>query len=160
MKLTGKGEYLIGVVSDTHGLVRPQALEALRGVDLIIHAGDVGAAEVLPPLEAIAPVAAVRGNVDIDAATAQLPETAVVEAEPVLIYILHDLTRLDLDPPSAGFQVVISGHTHRPALLRQGQTLYLNPGSIGPKRFRLPVSLALLRLRGAQIESTLLDLKL
>ncbi|MBE0598013.1 MAG: metallophosphoesterase family protein [Desulfuromonadales bacterium] len=151
---------MLGIVSDTHGLVRNEALEALRGVDLIIHAGDVGGSTVLPALQAIAPVVAVRGNVDADPSIARLPQTATVEAEPLLIYILHDLNQLNFDPLTTGFHIIISGHTHRPSVIRQGQVLYLNPGSLGPKRFRLPVSLALLRLRGSQSEPKILNLNL
>lgn len=145
MRLPEKDEYLLGVVADTHGLVRPEAALALREADLIIHAGDIGSPEVLSRLEAIAPVLAVRGNVDVEGWAAHLPETAVVEVGPVLLYVLHDPAHLD--PAAAGFQAVISGHTHQPSVATRGEVLYLNPGSIGPRRFRLPVSLALLRLR-------------
>ena len=157
MKLPGEETCLVGVVSDTHGLARPEALSALQGVDVILHAGDVGGAHVLQALAAIAPVTAVRGNVDRDTWGRSLPETAVVELGGTLIYLLHDLDRLDLDPAAAGFHAVISGHSHLPAQSRRGRVLYLNPGSIGPRRFRLPVSLALLQVRGTTLEPRFLQ---
>lgn len=132
----------IGVISDTHGLLRPGAVDVLRGADLIVHAGDVGAPDVLPALARLAPVFAVRGNVDREAWARVLPETQVVEAGGLFLYVLHDLGLLDLDPKAAGFAVVISGHSHRPALAERNGVLFLNPGSAGPRRFDLPVSLA------------------
>jgi len=136
----------IGLISDTHGLLRPQALEALRGSDLIIHAGDVGKPEILDALRALAPVVAVRGNVDTDDWARALPETAVAEAGAVLFYVLHDLNALDLDPKAAGFHVVVSGHSHQPGKYERAGVLYINPGSAGPRRFQLPASLARLDL--------------
>jgi putative phosphoesterase len=136
----------LGVVADTHGLLRPQALAALQGVDLILHAGDVGRPEILAALEQVAPVAAVRGNVDHGLWAEALPLTRVVETAAGLLYVLHDLDQLDLDPAAAGYLAVLSGHTHRPAQAWREGVLYLNPGSIGPRRFDLPVSLARLRL--------------
>src|SRR5262245_24750745 len=127
----------VGVISDTHGLVREQAAEALRGCDLIIHAGDVGDANVLEVLRAIAPVVAVRGNNDKGAWAEALPTTEVVEVGDLYIYVLHELSELDLDPKGAGFAVVISGHSHRPSGERRNGVLYLNPGSAGPRRFTL-----------------------
>ncbi len=132
----------IGILSDTHGLLRPEALDALRGSDLILHAGDVGKPEVLERLEEIAPVTAVRGNVDRGEWAARLPKSAVVEAGPVLIYVLHDLKELDLDPLAAGFQMVVSGHSHKPLREDRGGVIYLNPGSPGPRRFSLPITVA------------------
>jgi putative phosphoesterase len=132
----------IGVISDTHGLLRPQAVRALEGSDLIIHAGDVGDPEILATLKTIAPVFAVRGNVDTQEWARSLPETETIETGSVTIYVLHDVQDLDLDPAAAGFQIVISGHSHKPGqILREG-VLFLNPGSAGPRRFDLPVSIA------------------
>lgn len=136
----------VGIISDTHGLVRPQALSALRGARLIIHAGDIGASQVLQDLREIAPVRAVRGNVDKSPWSERLPSTEVVHYEGFTFYLLHDLDRLDLDPAAAGFSAVISGHSHRPAEIRKNGVLYLNPGSAGPRRFNLPVTLARLRI--------------
>lgn len=135
---------MIGLVSDTHGLVRPEALRALRGVDRILHTGDVGAPDVLDALGAVAPVVAVRGNADRGPWALALPATAVVEAYGASVYLLHDLAALDLDPAAAGIAVVLSGHTHRPHEYVKDGVLYVNPGSIGPRRFDLPVSMAFL----------------
>jgi putative phosphoesterase len=132
----------IGVISDTHGLLRPEALKALRGSQLIIHAGDVGGREIIESLEKIAPVVAVRGNTDRDSWGASLPETVVVEAEGALIYALHDFGALDLNPAVAGFQIVVSGHSHKPLRQQRDGYLHLNPGSAGPRRFSLPLSVA------------------
>lgn len=136
----------IGLISDTHGLLRDEALRALRGSDLIIHAGDVGKPEILDALKALAPVVAVRGNVDQADWAALLPSTAVAETEAATFYVLHNLQQLDLDPKAAGFHVVVSGHTHKPKHAVRGDVLYLNPGSAGPRRFDLPVTLARLDL--------------
>jgi putative phosphoesterase len=132
---------ILGVISDTHGLVRPEALAALRGVERIIHAGDVGAPEVLAALAAIAPVTAVRGNNDRGPWAAALPITEVVEADGASIYVIHDAAEIDLDPRAAGFGVVIAGHSHRPGLVERDGVLWFNPGSAGPRRFRLPIAL-------------------
>jgi uncharacterized protein len=137
---------LIGLISDTHGLLRPQALAALRGSDLIIHAGDVGKPEVLAALKKLAPVVAVRGNVDTSPWADALPETAVAEAGSIRLYVLHSLQALDLNPAVAGFQVVISGHSHQPGKFERNGVLYINPGSAGPRRFQWPVSVARLNL--------------
>jgi hypothetical protein len=136
----------IGLISDTHGLLRPQALDALRGSELIIHAGDVGKPEVLTALRRLAPVVAVRGNVDKADWASSLPETAVAEAGAVLLYVLHDLHSLDLDPAASGFHIVVSGHSHKPEQIERSGVLYINPGSAGPRRFQLPVSVALLNV--------------
>ena len=135
---------LLGVISDTHGLLRPEALQALREVKLIIHAGDVGAPEILVQLKKIAPVFAVRGNVDTQPWAEELPLTSVVETSGFHFYVLHNLRELDLKPRDAGFDAVISGHTHQAAQHYDGDVLYLNPGSAGPRRFQLAVTLALL----------------
>jgi len=131
-----------GVISDTHGLLREEAVEALAGVELIIHAGDVGNPEILHRLKEIAPVLAVRGNVDKGAWAEALPETAAVEVGGIAIYVIHDVKELDLDPAAAGFGMVISGHSHKPGRSERAGVVYLNPGSAGPRRFRLPVTLA------------------
>src|SRR5579864_5973201 len=142
-----EGVRIVGLISDTHGLLRPQALDALRGSDLIVHAGDVGNPEIITALEAIAPVVAVRGNTDIAPWARSLPVTAVAEAGEVSIYVLHDLQALDLDPVKAGFSFVIAGHTHKPLKLERGGVLFVNPGSAGPRRFALPIVVARLDLR-------------
>jgi putative phosphoesterase len=136
----------VGVISDTHGLLRPEAELALRGVDLIVHAGDVGDLEVLTRLKRIAPVFAVRGNVDTDPWAQQLPLTTVVEADGVSFYVLHNLREMELRPEAARFDFVISGHTHQPEQSERQGVLYVNPGSAGPKRFHLPVTLAVVDL--------------
>jgi putative phosphoesterase len=128
----------VGLISDTHGLIRPEALDALRGSDLIIHAGDVGRPEILDALRAIAPVVAVRGNVDTAPWAAELPETAVASG----IFVIHDVHQLAIDPRAAGFRAVVSGHSHKPGVVERDGVLYLNPGSAGPRRFRLPITLA------------------
>src|SRR5579871_797316 len=130
----------IGVISDTHGLLRPEAVEALRGSQHIIHAGDVGDPVILERLTEIAPVTAVRGNVDKGAWARKLPESNVLEVEGVSIYVLHEIDRLDLKPEAAGFAAVIYGHSHVPKQEMKNGVLYFNPGSAGPKRFSLPIS--------------------
>jgi putative phosphoesterase len=150
----------IGVISDTHGLLRPQAVEALRGVELILHAGDVGAPEVLEGLRGIAPVRAIRGNTDTDPWARRLPETDVVKVEDVSIFMLHSLDDLDLDPKAAGFRVVISGHSHRPEAIERDGVLYLNPGAAGPRRFSLPLSVARLTIAGGAVRHEILKLSI
>lgn len=151
-------EHLIGVISDTHGLLRPEAASALAAVELIIHAGDIGNPEVLAGLERIAPVHAVRGNTDRGGWAADLPHTRVVEVGGVLIYVLHELFTLDLDPAAAGFAAVIFGHSHSPHMERKNGVLYLNPGSAGPRRFTLPVSLALLKVNNTVLSGKFVKL--
>ena len=140
----------IGLISDTHGLLREEAVQALQGSDLIIHAGDIGKPEILDTLKKIAPVVAVTGNIEQGVAAPawarQLPATAVAEAGPVTIYVIHDLHLLDVAPAAAGFQIVVSGHSHRPSRTERDGVLYVNPGSAGPRRFQLPVSIARLNL--------------
>jgi hypothetical protein len=148
----------IGVISDTHGLLRPEAAAALRGVDRIIHAGDIGSESILTQLGALAPVVAIRGNNDLGAWAERLGETDVVEVEDARIFILHDLGGLRIDPRAEGYQVVIAGHSHRPGIEMRGGVLYLNPGSAGPRRFTLPISVALLRIRGAEAAAEILEL--
>jgi uncharacterized protein len=136
----------IGLISDTHGLLREEALHAMRGSELIVHAGDVGKPEILEKLRELAPLVAVRGNVDTGAWASGLPETAVAEARSASIYILHDVNALDLDPAAAGFHIVVSGHSHKPGRREREGVLYINPGSAGPRRFRLPITVARLNL--------------
>ena len=149
----------IGLISDTHGLLRKEAVEALRGSELIIHAGDVGKSEILEELRKIAPVIAVRGNVDKGPWAQALPETAVAEAGAVMIYVLHDMNALDLNPTAAGFQVVVSGHSHKPVKTEHNGVLYINPGSAGPRRFQLPVTVARLKLGRVPYEVEFVDLQ-
>jgi hypothetical protein len=148
----------IGVISDTHGLLRPEALAALRGAELIIHAGDVGAPEVLERLHALAPVRAVRGNVDRGLWARDLPTTDALEIGEVGVYVLHDLGEFDLPPDAARFKVIVSGHSHQPAIQECNGVLFVNPGSAGPRRFRLPVTIALLHIHGATAEAELVPL--
>lgn len=143
MKTIRKGRLigLLGLISDTHGLLRPEALRALEGSDLIIHAGDVGDPKILEELRRLAPVVAVRGNIDTGAC-ADLPETAVAQAGSALIYVLHDIGKLDLKPEAAGMRMVVSGHSHKPSQQEREGVIYVNPGSAGPRRFKLPVTIA------------------
>ncbi len=151
---------LIGVISDTHGLLRPEAIAALRGADHIIHAGDVGSPEILEQLADIAPVTAVRGNIDKAAWSRKLPKTQVLELGGISIYVLHDLAQLDLKPQAAGYAVVVSGHSHVPKQDVRDGVLYLNPGSAGPRRFKLPVSIGKLILEDGGLRAELLHLNL
>jgi len=148
----------VGLISDTHGLLRQEAVEALRGSELIIHAGDVGKPEILDALRTLAPVVAVRGNVDTADWAKVLPETAVAEASEALIYVLHDVNALDLNPRAAGFHIVVSGHSHKPVKYEREGVLYINPGSAGPRRFQLPVTVARLDLERTPYEVAFLDL--
>jgi hypothetical protein len=157
--VTGKAKaILVGVISDTHGLLRPQAIDALRGSDLIIHAGDVGKPEVLDALRALAPVHAVRGNVDHGSWAAGLPMTARVEARGHLFHVLHIIDDLDLDPPAAGVAAVIFGHSHKPSIETRNGVLWLNPGSAGPRRFDLPVTVARVRVTEDELLPELITL--
>lgn len=149
----------IGVISDTHGLLRPEALAALAGSELIIHAGDIGSREIITALERIAPVHAIRGNVDRADWALRFPETLAVEAGGVWLWVLHDVKTLDLDPSTAGFAAVICGHSHKPSEARKKGVLYLNPGSAGPRRFRLPVSLARLTIDNRELRVEMIELR-
>lgn len=155
---TDKDEFLIGVISDTHGLLRPEAVHTLERASLIIHAGDIGRASVLDSLKNIAPVIAVRGNTDRDEWAYALPLTETVDIRGVSLYVLHNLDRLDLNPPASGFSAVIYGHSHEPAIEDRDGVLFLNPGSAGPRRFTLPVSVALLRINNKSLAAELIDL--
>lgn len=149
---------LIGVISDTHGLLRPEAVAALRGSEQIIHAGDVGAPEILDELAAIAPVTAIRGNVDKGAWARRLPETEVVQVGGISIYVLHDLAQLDLKPEAAAFKVVIYGHSHVPKQEIRTGVLYFNPGSSGPRRFKLPVTVGRLTLEDGKARAEIVKI--
>jgi putative phosphoesterase len=147
---------IVGLISDTHGLMRDEALRALQGSDLIIHAGDVGKPEILDTLRTIAPVVPVKGN--IDKGPERWPKTAVARAGPALIYVIHDIHDLDLDPVAAGYHVVVSGHSHQPGCTERSGILYINPGSAGPRRFNLPVTVARLDLRPTPWKIDFIDL--
>ncbi|MBD2259756.1 metallophosphoesterase family protein [Pseudanabaena sp. FACHB-2040] len=149
----------VGVISDTHGLLRPEALAALTGSNLILHAGDIGSLEVLTELGKIAPVIAIRGNNDKGPWAETIPERETVQIEGVAVYLLHSVKDLDLDPKSAGIQVVISGHSHKPAITTDNGILFLNPGSAGPRRFKLPISVARLQIEGSEVQSALVELQ-
>ena len=149
----------IGVISDTHGVLRPEALKALRGVDLIIHAGDVGRSDILDTLRQIAPVFAVRGNTDYEEWARALPLTERVQIDQHLILVLHDRQQLGPNPETHGLAAIISGHSHKPAIEHRHGVLYLNPGSAGPRRFHLPVSVALIRVTARGLEPKIIELK-
>jgi putative phosphoesterase len=154
---------IIGVISDTHSLLRPEAVEALRGSNRILHAGDVGNSAILKALAQIAPVTAIRGNVDNEPWARSLPATEVVEIGGISIYILHNLAQLDLKPEAAGFRVVIYGHSHQPKIEEKkiegkNGVLYFNPGSAGPRRFRLPVSVGRLTITAGKVGAELMNL--
>jgi putative phosphoesterase len=150
----------IGLISDTHGLMRPEALAALAGVSHIVHAGDIGSAQILTLLRTIAPVTAVRGNNDKGAWASAIAETEVLEIDGKSIYVLHDLADLDLNAEAAGFRVVVTGHSHKPAISQKGAVLYVNPGSAGPRRFKLPISVATLEIDGSDLRAEIHELRL
>jgi len=149
----------IGVISDTHGLLRPAVEKAFKGVELIVHAGDVGKPEVLKALNKIAPVVAVRGNSDWGEWAKALPAHEIVEIGEVLLYVIHDVHEIDLNPSAAGIRIVISGHSHAPSVVERNGVLFVNPGSAGPRRFKLPVSLALVNINGTKVDAKLIDLE-
>ena len=149
---------ILGVISDTHGLLRPEAVAALRGVDRIIHAGDIGAPEVLAALGEIAPVTAVRGNNDRAAWASAIAHTQVVDADGVLIYVIHDVAELDVDPAAGGFGVVVAGHSHQPLNEQRGGVLWFNPGSAGPRRFKLPIALGRLTIEAGRVRGDIVTL--
>ena len=150
---------IVGLISDTHGLLRDEAVAALAGSDLIIHAGDVGKPEILDRLQTLAPVVAVRGNIDKGEWAAALPMTAVAEARTNLLYVLHDVNELDLDPAAAGFHVVVSGHSHKPSRSERAGVVYLNPGSAGPRRFQLPITVARINLGQTPMQVDFIQLR-
>jgi uncharacterized protein len=148
----------IGIISDTHKLVRAEAREQLRGVDLIVHAGDIGSLQVIEQLTEIAPVKAIRGNIDKDPWADQFPHDDVIEVDGTTLYVLHNLSDIEIDPTAAGFQVVISGHSHSPKIERKDGVLYINPGSAGPRRFKLPIALAMLTIKRGKLTATIEEL--
>jgi putative phosphoesterase len=155
-----KSSIVIGIISDTHGQLRPEAVAALRGSAHIIHAGDIGAPEIVDQLAVIAPVTAIRGNVDQSGWAHNLPQTEVVEVDGVSIYVLHDLAQLDLKPEASGFTAVVSGHSHVPKQETRAGVLYLNPGSAGPRRFNLPVSVGKLIIEDGKVRAEIIPLHL
>ncbi len=149
----------VGLISDTHGLLRPEALDLLRGSDFIVHAGDIGDPEVVAELARLAPVAAVRGNVDTGSWAQSIPKTEVLEVGGVaFLYVLHNIEDLDLDPAAAGFHAVVSGHSHQPGIRRKDGVLYVNPGSAGPRRFSLPISVARLLVDDGKVSVDLIEI--
>lgn len=151
-------ELVVGVISDTHGLLRPEAVVALEGVDHILHAGDIGDQAILDRLRAIAPLTAIRGNVDVAGPCAKLPATEIVELGGRLFYLVHAIEDLDIEPRAAGVAAVVYGHSHQPALEERNGVMYLNPGSAGPRRFKLPVTLAKLRISPTKMQAAILPL--
>ena len=149
---------IIGVISDTHGLLRPEAAAALRGLDRIIHAGDIGGQDILTALAALAPVTAVRGNNDRGPWADAIATTEIVDADGVLIHVIHDVSELDLDPVAAGFAVVIAGHSHRPMREERNGVLWFNPGSAGPRRFQLPIAIGRLTIEGGRARGEIITL--
>jgi uncharacterized protein len=150
--------HLIGVIADTHGLIRPEALEALKDSELIVHAGDIGNPQVIESLRTIAPVVAVRGNTDKGEWAHSLPKYEIIQVAQSWLYVIHDQGDLDLDPAAAGFSAVICGHSHDPSIRVRNGVLLLNPGSAGPRRFDLPVSVALINLKDGILEPRLIEL--
>jgi putative phosphoesterase len=148
----------LGIISDTHGLLRPQAAAFLRGCDRILHGGDIGNADILSRLSTIAPVTAVRGNNDKGAWAEAVPETEFFEFGGIYVYAIHDISQLDLDPSAAGIQVVVSGHSHKPVIEWRDGIVFLNPGSAGPRRFKLPISVADLLIEGGAISPRIVEL--
>jgi uncharacterized protein len=148
----------VGLISDTHGLVRPEAVDFLRGSDFIVHAGDIGDVQVLEELRRLAPLTAVRGNNDKGPWATSIAETDVLQVGDVSIYVLHDLSELDLDPIAAGFRVVVSGHSHNPRIEERDGVLYVNPGSSGPRRFKLPIAVGELQVAGASVKARIVQL--
>lgn len=149
---------IVGVISDTHGLLRPEAVELLRGSEHIIHAGDIGSPEIIPELKKIAPVTAIRGNVDTQAWARSFPETEVVELGGLHLYIIHDVSALDLKPKAAGFAAVISGHSHQPKQEKKDGVLYFNPGSAGARRFKLPISVGRIEIVSGSLSGEILTI--
>ena len=149
---------IVGVISDTHGLVRPEALAALKGVELIVHGGDIGKPEVLQSLCSIAPVYAIRGNNDRDAWAKELPDILNLQINGIKLHVIHNVNDLEEIPNAAGIRAVISGHSHKPSIVQRGDVLFVNPGSAGPRRFKLPVTIARLEIHHGSVESEILEL--
>jgi putative phosphoesterase len=152
-------EVTVGIISDTHGLMRPAAVDALRGSDLIIHAGDVGKPEVIAVLRAVAPTVVVRGNVDMGNWAAALPVTTPVEIGALRFFVLHEIAQLDFDPAAAGFAAVVFGHSHVPSIETRDGVLFLNPGSAGPRRFKLPIAVARVSVSGRRLSPQIVELQ-
>jgi uncharacterized protein len=150
--------HVIGLISDTHGLVRPEALQALEGVELIIHAGDIGKLEVVSALKSIARVVAIKGNIDRGIWAQSLPDTKWVKAGDTKLFIIHNLRELGLDPVARGYQVVVSGHSHKPSVLSRDGVLFVNPGSAGPRRFKLPVAVGKLFIHNNKVDAEIIEL--
>ena len=153
-------ETVIGVVSDTHGLLRPEALKHLTDVERIVHAGDIGSPNILEKLQTLAPVQAVRGNNDKGPWAESIPETLSLEVRGHTIHVLHDLSQIDLSPAAAGISVVISGHSHKPVVEERDGVLFINPGSLGPRRFRLPIALAKLYVTAESVRAEIIELRI
>ncbi len=153
-----KDKFTVGIISDTHGLLRPKAVNALKNSDLIIHAGDVGNISILNELRETAPVIAVRGNMDTDIWAYELNRTEIIEENKHLIYVIHDINKLDIEPANYKISIVINGHTHRPLIQKHNNVLYINPGSAGPHRPSLPVSVALLQIKGKSTDAKIIEL--
>ena len=151
---------VIGVISDTHGLLRPEALTQLMGAERIVHAGDIGSPNVLEKLETVAPVTAIRGNNDKAPWAENLPDTLLFEVRGHTIHVLHDLAQIDLSPKAAGVDVVISGHSHKPGIEEHEGVLFINPGSAGPRRFRLPIAVAKLYIGDDSVHAEIIELKI
>ncbi|HUL66268.1 MAG TPA: metallophosphoesterase family protein [Burkholderiaceae bacterium] len=149
----------VGIISDTHGLLRPEALAFLKGCRHIVHGGDIGTAEILARLAGIAPVTAVRGNNDRGAWADALAKTELVEIDGTCVYAIHDLAQLDMEPAAAGVHVVVSGHSHKPVIERRDGVVYVNPGSAGPRRFRLPITVAELEVNGSEVNARIVELE-
>ena len=149
---------IIGVISDTHGLIRPEALAALKGVELIIHGGDIGKPEVLQSLCSIAPVYAIRGNNDRDVWAKKLPDVLNLEINGIKLHVIHNVNELEIDLNTAGIRAVISGHSHKPSIVQRGDVLFVNPGSAGPRRFKLPVTIARLDIQRERLQSVIVEL--
>jgi len=149
---------VVGLISDTHGLVRPQALDALRGVDLVIHAGDIGKPEVVEALMRIAPITVIKGNNDRGAWAKKLPDTTILSVGGVRLFLIHDVHDLDFDPFERGIAAVISGHSHKPSIIKRDGVLFVNPGSAGPRRFKLPVVVGKLRIADGKLKAVIIEL--
>jgi len=152
------GDLRVGLISDTHGLLRPEARAFLVGCDYIVHGGDVGGAAILDELSLMAPLIAVRGNNDTEPWAAHLPLTELIRVGNVFVYVIHDLAELDIDPAAAGVRVIVSGHSHKPMIEERGEVLYVNPGSSGPRRFKLPISVGEITVSGDAVKARVVDL--
>ena len=150
--------HVIGLISDTHGLIRPQALEALQGVELIIHAGDIGKPEVIAALQDIAQVVAIKGNIDSGVWAQRFPETKLVKSGNTRLFVVHNVKELDCDPVARGYQVVVSGHSHKPSVSTCDGVLFVNPGSAGPRRFKLPIAVGKLFIEDNRVNAAIIEL--